>query len=143
VRVLSSAGKTRRLPPGEARNVRPDRKMSTSTHSITFTKNKQTGAYDVIGPEAAMREGYSVEVTKKDGTITIVTLGRVSRPFTAKFGPCAGMKVAIASVIPSASDLGRVRQPVTSYSTGTRECSCGKRSGIWFDGGEWVCSSCI
>lgn len=65
---------------------------------ITFTKNKQTGKYDIIGPAGELREGAVVTVSCRSGKTKQVTVGRVSRPFVAKFGPLAGQKVAIAKV---------------------------------------------
>jgi hypothetical protein len=65
---------------------------------ITYTMNKQTGAFDIIGPVESLREGATVVVTKKDGRTATVVVGPVSKPFIAKFGPCTGKQVAIAKV---------------------------------------------
>jgi hypothetical protein len=63
----------------------------------TFTKNKKTDAYDVIGTIEEMCIG-NVEVSKKDGTTTYVCIGRLSREFTAKFGPLKGKKCKIGTI---------------------------------------------
>lgn len=65
----------------------------------TFTKNKQTGKFDIIGQ--GLVEGATVTVAKKDGSTTTVTIGKPSREFVAKFGPNEGKKVSIAPVVSS------------------------------------------
>lgn len=64
---------------------------------IQFTKNKQTGKYDVIGLVDEMKVGRDVTVTKADGTTTVVVLHTASKPFTAKFGPNEGKQVCIGA----------------------------------------------
>lgn len=64
---------------------------------VTFTKNKQTGQYDVIGPVSEVAIG-SVCVTKRSGESTTVHVSRVSKSFVAKFGPSAGQPCRIGTV---------------------------------------------
>ena len=63
----------------------------------TFTKNKQTGNYDIIGLVTEVAVGQC-RVTKKDGTTKWVTISRVSRPFVGKFGPLKGQQCVIGTV---------------------------------------------
>lgn len=64
----------------------------------TFTKNKRTGNYDVIGTPDEIQGGCSCEVTKKDGTTKTVIIEKVGKPFVAKFGPNKGSKCVIGTV---------------------------------------------
>jgi hypothetical protein len=94
---------------------------------VSFTKNKTTGAYDIIGPTELLKEGASVTVTTKDGGTRSVICGRPTKPFVAKFGPLAGQTVSIAVCKPAASTY-----PGTSRAhprrNGTYECEeCGDR----------------
>lgn len=97
-------------------------RVKRKTEKMTFTKNKQTGKYDVIGLADQMEEGATVAVTKADGSTSTVTLGRVSRPFTGKFGQLKGKRCAIASIASSGSGYRRSSNYTPGYG---RECSCG------------------
>lgn len=61
--------------------------------TVQFTKNKQSGRYDAIGPVDLMKVGRDVVVTKADGTTTTA-----SKPFIAKFGPNEGKQVCIGNM---------------------------------------------
>ena len=63
-----------------------------------FTKNKQTGDYDVIGPAKEMVEGRIIDVTLKSGQTRKVRIRTTSSEFTAKFGPHEGKPVKIGVV---------------------------------------------
>lgn len=79
------------------------------TEMNTFTKNKQTGNWDIIGPEVARsREGDTLTVTKSSGETTTVNIGRPSKIFLAKFGRHAGQRVAIARVKKSSPKKRRI-----------------------------------
>jgi hypothetical protein len=75
----------------------------------TFTKNKQTGAYDVIGSPDEIRAGGWCEVSKKSGGVERVPISRVSKPFTAKFGPNEGQTVVIGTIAPHCKSCGVVQ----------------------------------
>lgn len=68
---------------------------------IAYTKNRQTEAYDIIGPAEMLIAGTEVTVTTKSGQTRKVTVGKVSKPFEARFGPHLGKPVAIATVVSS------------------------------------------
>lgn len=87
---------------------------------FSFTKDKRTGDYDVIGPANSMREGETVTVTKKSGQTKQVKLGRVSRPFTAKFGPLKGQQAAIAKVASNGRMSSRERHNAGDKYVGTK-----------------------
>lgn len=70
---------------------------------VTFTKNNQTGNYDVIGPVNEIGVGQVV-VTKKSGEKTTVTVSRVSKPFVAKFGDHKGKECCIGTVAAKSSN---------------------------------------
>jgi hypothetical protein len=64
----------------------------------TFTKNKKTGKFDVLGFPTDVQAGRNVTVTKRDGTTTTVSVERVTKPFVAKWGELAGREVVIGTV---------------------------------------------
>ena len=74
-----------------------------------FTKNKQTGNYDVIGTPEEISEGEWTEVTKADGCRKSVPIGRVSKPFTAKFGTLKGQQAVIGTIAPHCKVCGVVQ----------------------------------
>ena len=98
---------------------------------IQFTKNKQSGKYDVIGPVEEMIVGKDVTVTKADGTVTTVVLHTASKPFVAKFGPNAGKQVCIGACT-SKKDRGPTKvcwecgREFTQYDANTSD-------GSWFE----------
>lgn len=64
----------------------------------TFTKNDRTGNFDVVCAEG-VKTGDVVEVTKKSsGEVVEVRLGRVGKPFVAKFGALEGQQAVICEV---------------------------------------------
>lgn len=46
------------------------------TGTVTF-KRLRTGAWGITGPSALVVEGQQVNVSKRDGSVTLVTVGRV------------------------------------------------------------------
>lgn len=90
---------------------------------LKFMKNKQTNKFDVIGPVADLATGSTVEVTRADGSVTEVVLGKVSKSFIAKFGPHEGKEVAIAVVaeyLPEEKDHTSVEPPPVSTKADER-----------------------
>lgn len=87
---------------------------------LKFMKNKQTNKFDVIGLVADLTSGSTVEVTRADGSVTEVVLGRVSKPFTAKFGPHEGKEVAIAVVAEYLPEGKSVEPPPVSTKADER-----------------------
>jgi|GEM_PF-5920650 len=87
---------------------------------FTFTKNKKTGNFDVIGPANQMREGATVTVTKRSGETKTVTLGRVGRSFRAKFGPLQGQQAAIAKIAHNGQYSARERYQMGDMYKGTK-----------------------
>lgn len=65
---------------------------------FTFTKDKKTGKFDILGPIEFMKKGNHVTVTKADGSESEAILGEIGKPFIAKFGPLAGSEVAIGKI---------------------------------------------
>lgn len=63
----------------------------------SFTKNNRTGNYDVIGEADELSLG-PVQVTKKDGSTKTVTIVKLSKPFTGKFGKLKGKQCRIGTV---------------------------------------------
>lgn len=99
----------------------------------TFTKNKRTGDYDVIGLAGEIVEGGSCTVTKRDGSTKTVTIGRVSKPFAAKFGPLKGQQCVIGTVVYHRAYAGG------GYDDGmVRCCHCGQMTA---EGDDW-CMAC-
>jgi len=74
----------------------------------TFTKNRRTGNYDVLCP-AGVSSGSRVTVTKRDGSTSLVTIDRVSKPFVAKFGPLTGRKAVLCTIAHTPRNDGSVR----------------------------------
>ena len=74
---------------------------------ISYTKNKQTGYFDIIGPSSEMVEGRTVTVTLASGATKRVTVGKVSKPFEARFGANVGKSVCIAKIMSSGSAVSR------------------------------------
>ena len=62
-----------------------------------FTKNKQTGAFDVTVPADA-KPGDIVPVYKRNGDVEEVRLGRVGKPFEGKYDPNKGVMMSIAVI---------------------------------------------
>ena len=58
----------------------------------TFAKNKQTDEFDVIGP-VGLNDGDEVEVTKKDGSTSKVTVEGSGASFVGRFGEHKDRKV--------------------------------------------------
>ena len=56
---------------------------------ITWTKNKQTGNFDVFGPADELKVG-TVTVTSKSGDTQQVEVTRVSKVMVGKFGDNVG-----------------------------------------------------
>lgn len=75
----------------------------------TFTKNKQTGEFDVIGLKQDLQEGMPATVKKASGDRTTVMIGKTSKPFTAKFGPNQGRTCVIAKIERTGSGSGSGR----------------------------------
>lgn len=73
---------------------------------VTYTKNKQTGRFDLIGLQSELREGAVVTVSLASGKTKKVTVGRVSKPFLAKFGNNQGKQCVIATVASSGGGQG-------------------------------------
>ena len=65
---------------------------------VTFSKNTQTGEWDLLGPAEALKTGEVVEVHKLNGTTKAVRVAIVSRPFTGTYGETAGVEMAFASI---------------------------------------------
>lgn len=64
----------------------------------TFTKNDRTGNFDVLCADG-VKAGDIVGVTKKStGEVVDVRIGRVGKPFTAKFGALEGQQAVICEV---------------------------------------------
>lgn len=92
----------------------------------SFTKNKNTGNWDVIGPVAEIEEGCFCKVTKADGSTTTVTIGKVSKAFIAKFGPHKGKECVIGTVKEeksSASYGGKAPGGRKCPECGSRDCA--------------------
>jgi len=70
---------------------------TTSQCLVTFSRNKKTGRFDVVGPVDQVQIG-SVDVAKKDGTTKTVTVYKLSKPFVGKFGPTKGMECVFGTV---------------------------------------------
>ena len=102
------------------------------TMTTTFTKNKQTGNYDIIGLAGQFKSGDQVTVTKANGSTKTVTVDRVSKPFVAKFGTNEGKQCVIATI---QSTRGSDSQ--SSGDSGWRGNGCSACSAI----GDW-CKSC-
>lgn len=60
-----------------------------------FTRNRQTGAFDVITTDVNVKRGDTITVTKKNGTETIVLIDYVGREFVGRFGAFAGVPTVI------------------------------------------------
>ena len=73
----------------------------------TFAKNKRTDEFDVIGP-VGLSDGDEVEVTKKDGSTSKVTVESSGASFVGQFGEHKGRKVQFYKTrrSPSADDNG-------------------------------------
>ena len=65
---------------------------------VTYTKNKQTGNFDIIGLASELSEGKTVTVTLASGATKRVIVGKMSKAFEAKFGANVGQSVCIAKV---------------------------------------------
>ena len=65
--------------------------------ATTFTKNKRTGKFDVIGLKEEVAIG-DVVVTRKDGTESVVWVYSVSRSFTGKYGENKGQDCVIGRI---------------------------------------------
>jgi hypothetical protein len=59
----------------------------------TFSKNKKTGNYDVIGLASEIKPHTHVTVRLKNGSTKDVYIYAVSKPFVSKFGELAGRSV--------------------------------------------------
>ena len=71
----------------------------------TFAKNKRTDEFDVIGP-VGLSDGDEVEVTKKDGSTSKVTVESSGASFVGQFGEHKGRNVQFYHIrrSPSAGD---------------------------------------
>lgn len=87
---------------------------------ITFCKNKQSGQFDIVGLAIEIASGAKVSVTKADGEKKIVTAGRVSKPFIAKFGANVGKECVIATIVQSSNGSDRA----TGETKTCWECGC-------------------
>jgi len=84
--------------------------MTTATQTlVTFSRNKRTGKFDVVGPVDQVQVG-EVTAEKRDGTTKTVYVYRVSKPFIGRFGETKGMQCVFGSVgtreyVPDATDI--------------------------------------
>jgi len=84
--------------------------MTTATQTlVTFSRNKRTGRFDVVGPVDQVVVG-DVTATKRDGTTKTVYVYNVSKPFVGKWGPTKGIECVFGSVgtreyVPDSTDL--------------------------------------
>ena len=105
----------------------------------TWTKDKRTGDFAVIGLAEDLQAGRTVEVHKKDGTSSNVQLVKVGKSFTAKFGKHEGEQVAIATVAPRR--FGGSNGGSSGATKRCWECGCAftyaeckRNDGDWQDG---------
>ncbi len=80
----------------------------------SFTKSN--GTWKVIGLASEMHTGQ-MEVFKKDGTVKITRISRVSKPFVAKFGDHKGDKVCFGDI--------DHHKPAATYPGTDMEIYCG------------------
>lgn len=64
----------------------------------SWTKNKQTGQWDVIGLESEVKQGQNVTVKNSKGEIKIVSVEKISKPFLANYGQNSGKRCVIAAI---------------------------------------------
>jgi len=98
----------------------------------SFTKNKRTGSYDVIGLSSEVKVG-EVVVTKRDGTKKTVYVSEVSKPFTGKYGENQGKPCVIGRIAQRAYQGGggcHTDGHCSSTCLGNPDCPCAE--GGWF-----------
>lgn len=71
----------------------------------TFSKNRNTGQYDVLGEVGEIQIG-PVTVNLKSGATRDVVVSRISSPFTAKFGELTGKQCVFGTVAEADSGSG-------------------------------------
>lgn len=75
--------------------------MTTATATqgqVTFSRNKRTGRFDVVGPADIIRPGELIEVVKRDGTTKRVRVAMVSKEFVGQFGPNEGLTCVFGTI---------------------------------------------
>ena len=77
----------------------------------TFSKNRNTGQYDVLGEVGAVHIG-AVTVNLKSGATRDVTVCSISSPFVAKFGELKGKQCVFGTVAEAGEP---VPVPATAY----------------------------
>lgn len=67
--------------------------------TIRFTKNRQSGEFDIIGLFTEMpKKGQLAVVEKRDGSTSEVRVGDWGNAFVSQFGEHSGEQVVIAKV---------------------------------------------